>query len=82
MDHNAAANAAIAASIARDSRPAATCRDCGCTMVAWVKSKRTNKNYLADATLAPGGKRLPSAHRPHFKRCEKKQCTCYMCRTR
>lgn len=70
MDHNTAANAAIAASIARDSRPAVTCRDCGTRRVAWVTSKRTGRNYLADATASnTPGRVLPAAHLPHFKTC-------------
>jgi hypothetical protein len=82
MDITAQANAAISASIARDTRPKATCRDCGCTMVAWVTSTRTGRPYLADATLssAIAGGRIPAKHLPHFKRCAKTPCECAMCR--
>lgn len=70
MDTNTAANAAMAASIAADSRPAATCRECGTRLVAWVKSTRTGRSYLADATLCGNpGRVLPAKHRPHFKTC-------------
>lgn len=69
MDNNTAANAAISASIARDSVKSAKCRDCGTHYVAWVTSKRTGRNYLADAIAGTAGKVIPAAHRPHFKTC-------------
>lgn len=84
MDATTAGNAAIAASIARDTVAKATCRNCGCTMVAWVTSTRTGRPYLADATMsgATAGGRLPLKHLPHFKRCTKTPCQCAMCRAR
>lgn len=69
MDATSQGNAAIAASIARDSVKSATCRDCGTRRVAWVMSKRTGKPYLADATIVSGGRVLPQKHLPHFKSC-------------
>lgn len=82
MDATARGNAAISASIARDTRPKATCRNCGCTMVAWVNSTKTGRPYLADATMssATAGGRLPMKHLPHFKRCTGAPCDCAMCR--
>lgn len=69
MDATSQGNAAIAASIARDSVKSATCRDCGTRRVAWVTSTRTGKSYLADATIVSGGRVLPQKHLPHFKSC-------------
>lgn len=68
MDTTSRGNAAIAASIARDSVSSARCRDCGSVLVAWV-SNRAGKRYLADATSVGGGRVLPMKHLPHFKSC-------------
>lgn len=54
----------------------AKCNHCGDEMVAWVKSAKTGKSYLATAYVdGPGF--LANRIDPHFKHCP--ACICQVC---
>lgn len=46
----------------------AVCKKCGDPQVAWLKSEKSGKFYLATAYLA-GGQLVANKADPHFKKC-------------
>ena len=70
-DWNAAANASMSQAKAAASVKPAHCQNCDAYYVAWAKSARTGKWYLADAIAGVPGKVIPMPRRPHFKTCTK-----------
>lgn len=76
LDSHTSAMHSLSCHNAAAAVPSTTCNRCGATNVAWVKSAKTGKWYLAEGTRGlgvPVNKVVPVKWNPHFKYCHPKE---------